>query len=327
MRRIIIGIHGLSNKPPEGLLKMWWKNAIREGLRAIGHPRIFFRFELVYWANFFYPASLNPKETDKKNELYMEDPYSPAKEVRKGEARHIREKVLNYVDKQLNRLFLNDDMTINFLSISDFIIHHFFSDLENYYSKTCIDSDNQSKPAKEVIRNQMAKVLKKYRRRKILLIAHSMGTIISYDVLSHCVPKVKIDTFITIGSPLGIPIVISKIIHEQREFSGKNISTAKVPVNIKRNWYNFSDLRDKVAIYYSLSDKFEKNVNNIETIDKIVYNNFEDNPHKSYGYLRAPEVAEVIHEFLTHRKTRFSLWVSGKINRFFAKIIGVDYEP
>ena len=158
------------------------------------------------------------------------------------------------------------------------------------------------------------------------MIAHSIGTIISYDVLSNCVPKVKIDTFVTIGSPLGIPIIISKIIHEQREFSGKDITKVKTPENIKRNWYNFSDLRDKVAIYYRLSENFEKSTNNIETIDKIVHNNFEKNPHKSYGYLRAPEVADVIHEFLTHRKTKLSLWISGKINRFFAKMVGVDYE-
>ena len=46
MRKIIIGIHGLGNKPPEDLLKIWWKKAIREGLKAIGHPRYFFKFEL-----------------------------------------------------------------------------------------------------------------------------------------------------------------------------------------------------------------------------------------------------------------------------------------
>ena len=326
MRKIIIGIHGLGNKPPEDLLKVWWKNSIREGLKTIGLPRLLFKFELVYWANFCHFQGLNPRETDKKSPYYIEDPYIPSKDVRKGEVSKMREKVLTYIDRQLNKLFLNKDMSINYSSISDFIIHHFFCDLESYYSKKCLDENNEEKPVKEVIRNQLAKVLKKYRRREILLIAHSMGTIISYDVLSHCIPKVKIDTFITIGSPLGIPIVTSKIIHEQRELSDENITVPKIPENIKRNWYNFSDLRDKVAIYYRLSDNFEPNSKNIKTIDKIIYNNFEKNPHKSYGYLRAPEVAEVVHEFLTYRKTRFSLWITGKIDKFLAKIAGIDYE-
>ena len=49
MRKVIIGIHGLGNKPPKALLKIWWKKAIREGLKAIGHSRFFVKFELIYY--------------------------------------------------------------------------------------------------------------------------------------------------------------------------------------------------------------------------------------------------------------------------------------
>ena len=68
-----------------------------------------------------------------------------------------------------------------------------------------------------------------------------------------------------------------------------------------RNWYNFSDLEDKVAINYNLGDDYEENSNRVRAIDKIVYNNYEyqgeRNPHKSYGYLRTLELAQVIHDF------------------------------
>ena len=31
MAKVIIGIHGLANKPTEKLLKDWWKSSIKEG--------------------------------------------------------------------------------------------------------------------------------------------------------------------------------------------------------------------------------------------------------------------------------------------------------
>jgi hypothetical protein len=327
MKKIVIAIHGLGNKPPKELLKIWWQRAIYEGIKSIGHPEISFKFELAYWANFFYPELLNPKSTKKRDRLYIDDPYTPADNVPKAELDLSRQKLLDYINKQLNKLFLNDDMSINYSSISDFIIHHLFSELEGYYSKKCLDEKRVERPAKDILRDQLVTLLKKYRKRKILLIAHSMGTIIAYDVLTQCVPDIKIDTFITIGSPLGIPIIISKIIYEQRKFSGENITRVKCPENIKRGWYNFSDLRDKVAIYYCLASNFEKNTNNVAVIDKIVYNDFSGNPHKSYGYLRSPEVAEIIHQFLIHDKSKFTLWINKKVKKMINKIYGADYEP
>ena len=59
--------------------------------------------------------------------------------------------------------------------------------------------------------SQLANALKKHRRKKILLIGHSMGSIIAYDVLTQYATMVPVDTFVTIGSPLGIPVIKSKI--------------------------------------------------------------------------------------------------------------------
>ena len=36
MAKIIIGIHGLSNKPAEPTLTAWWLAAINDGLRGAG---------------------------------------------------------------------------------------------------------------------------------------------------------------------------------------------------------------------------------------------------------------------------------------------------
>jgi hypothetical protein len=67
MSKIIIGIHGLGNKPPKDLCEKWWKKSLREGLNSIGRKYFNFNFELVYWADILHPTPLNPNEKKKNN--------------------------------------------------------------------------------------------------------------------------------------------------------------------------------------------------------------------------------------------------------------------
>ena len=102
-----------------------------------------------------------------------------------------------------------------------------------------------------------------------MLIAHSMGSIIAYDVLTQNESDIEIDTLVTIGSPLGIPVIMKKIMAEQKielDESGK----LRTPDNICNKWYNFSDLDDKVALSYDLADDYGSNINQVQPIDQIV---------------------------------------------------------
>ena len=76
MKKIIIGIHGLKNKPPRKILESWWKKSILEGFQNHGLPKLDFQFELVYWADLEYSKSLDPKVTDPKDPLFIEHPYA-----------------------------------------------------------------------------------------------------------------------------------------------------------------------------------------------------------------------------------------------------------
>jgi hypothetical protein len=63
---VIIGIHGLANKPPADEKKGWWKSALIEGLkRNCGKTTDELSFDFVYWADLRYnpPISLemNPE--------------------------------------------------------------------------------------------------------------------------------------------------------------------------------------------------------------------------------------------------------------------------
>jgi hypothetical protein len=313
MSKIIIGIHGLGNKPPEKTLDVWWKAALREGLMRVDSSRRFFNFEMAYWASYLHPEPLNPRIKDKKNPLYIEDPYirAPRDSVIEipGELRH---KIVDYLDRQLEKIFLNDDFSINYAAVTDFIIHHFFSDLETYYNDHCVIQSRSDCLAKDVIRNDLADMLKKHRRKKIMLVAHSMGSIIAYDVLTQYVSDIEIDTFITLGSPLGSPVIKSKIAAEQKN-SHPRASDLKTPENIKNYWYNFSDIKDKIVINARLSDDFAPNSRAVRPIDHIVVNDYaykdEANPHKAFGYLRTPELSQIIRLFLGTRRDTPLGWI------------------
>lgn len=56
MAKVIIGIHGLGNKPPGQLLEKWWKMSMIEGLKLNGHNKRLPRFELVYWADVIHSS-------------------------------------------------------------------------------------------------------------------------------------------------------------------------------------------------------------------------------------------------------------------------------
>jgi hypothetical protein len=138
-----------------------------------------------------------------------------------------------------------------------------------------------------------------------------MGSIISFDVLTGSANGIDIDTFVTIGSPLGIPVVMEKIAAE-RKIDLKKEKKLSVPEKVTRRWHNFSDLHDKVAFNYNLADDYRANSKQVIPVDTVVYNDYEidgeRNPHKSYGYLRAPELSRVVLDFLTRDTSDFAIW-------------------
>jgi len=182
-----------------------------------------------------------------------------------------------------------------------------------YYSGENLKESNIL--VRDAIRERLYKVLKKFQGHSIMLIAHSMGSIISYDVLKNHENDIAIDTFVTIGSPLGLPIITGKIIKEQG-----GISTLTVPNNINNDWYNFSDLEDKVAINYDLADDYAPSLSGVKITDFEIYNNYEvngiRNPHKVYGYLRTPQLADKMDEFLMTGKNKISTWLIRKTNKY-----------
>ncbi len=301
MANVIIGIHGLGNKPPRQLLEHWWNLSMVEGLENNGHKTTLPRFEMVYWADILHDRPMDEEETNPESPYFMDEKYEKGKSLQGTEDYNLRMKVVDFLGRQLNRIFLNDDFSLNYSFITDTLLNKYFRDLEIYYSESSGPYDVSGRKAKEMIRERLLLALEKHKKDNIMLICHSMGTIIAFDVLTFMAPHIKINTLITIGSPLGLPVVVGKIVAEQKQnaMADKQIHT---PPGVCGNWYNFADINDNVALDYKLEDNFLENAHGVKPIDFLVRNNYESNgvpnPHKSYGYLRTPEFSTVLNDFV-----------------------------
>jgi len=305
MKQIIIGIHGLGNKTSAEQLKKWWMQSINEGLNNIGKSRTIIPFELVYWADIIHPKPLDVTITDKYNPLFEDEPYVKGESNERKNGSKVQSKILKYIEEELDKIFLNEDLTINFKGITDIIMRKYFVDLDIYYNENSLSPNNKDGFTKQKIQNRLLSILQKYKDYKILLIAHSMGSIIAFDVLSNHSENININTFISIGSALGLPVIVSRIFAEQKTKSQK-INKPITPNCISKSWFNMSDKYDKVAIDHTLADDFAPNIFGIGVLDISVYNNYEingkANPHKTYGYLRTPEIATIIDSFLEQER-------------------------
>lgn len=300
MAKVIIGIHGLGNKPSKDILESWWQAAMIEGLEKHGNSVDLPKFELVYWADILYEKPLDEHISDKEDPYFMDEKYLPGIADFKPEENSLRQKVLDFIEDQLDKLFLNQDLSVNYSGITDLVIHHYFKDLEAYYADECLDENNDRCLSRKLIRERLAATITKYEGEDIMLIAHSMGSIIAYDVLTFMIPDIDIHTFATIGSPLGFPVVQGKIAsewHTKRLVPPK----LKTPPGVKKRWVNLADLKDRIALIYDLSENYQPNYRGVVAEDFVVFNDYQSNhifnPHKSYGYLRTLEFAEILTKF------------------------------
>ncbi|HJN05585.1 MAG TPA: hypothetical protein QF480_03115 [Bacteroidales bacterium] len=322
MANVIIGIHGLGNKPPKKTLEKWWKLAMIEGLQTYNYHSTLPKFELVYWADIMYEELQSVAEKDEGSPLFLKEKYVVAPGDFPIENHNTRKKIVDFLGKQLNSIFLNKDLSLNYSFIADAIVSKFFKDLEIYYTEDCPDDDDRLCKAQDLIKNRLIQVLKKYKSDRIMLISHSMGSIVAFDVLSFHALNTPVHTFITTGSPLGLPVVISKIAAEKKQ-KLPDENTMLTPPNVTKNWYNFSDILDRVAFNYKLTDDFMENKYRVIPIDFLVVNNYEingkRNPHKSYGYLRTPEFSNILNDFIQTEK----LTLKQKVFRSIIQIVTV----
>ena len=327
-KTFIIGIHGLSNKPPRGVLERWWRLSLSEGLHRHFNRLPFFDFRLVYWADYLNPQPIDPNEKNPEHPLYASEPYHTApEETVEAESGHdTPQPFKKKMKSQITRMLLSDSFTHAFPAVTESVMKKRFREIELYYSSDEVGKARAT--AQEDLRAILSEALNKYRRRRIVLVAHSMGSLIACDVLYSL--NFEIDTFITMGSPLGIPLIVDKIREEQGDAvtssgeHGVRHKKIKSPEAVANAWYNIYDPRDELACQHKLGDMFTYNSVGIVPQDIAITNDYRIgervNPHKIYGYLRCREVSDILFQLITANKSERRLRVENGISNILFKL-------
>lgn len=307
--KIIIGIHGLGNKPPKTKLENWWKQAITDGLRFNNYPENKFDFDFVYWADILHPEPIDVELENKSKQLFTEiytsEDYTSLKENLSYISR-----AKEYLEKYYGKFIVNEVLSLKYPTLTELFMYLHLKDLKTYFSLSSVPYNGKEIQAKEAIINRFLNCLNKHKDKKILLIAHSMGSIIVHDALTDYLPEARIDTYITIGSPLGQKYVINKYkLESEQNLKNKFV----VPEQILNKWLNLSDQEDQVALNHEQTTLYKINSSKVKIEDQIVRNLFSNegvkNPHKSYGYLRTPELSIIVNDFLIQKPTGIFEWI------------------
>lgn len=275
---IIIGIHGLSNKPKKNQLAEWWEQAIREGLGVDRNiPRDAINFHSVYWADVTNPGG--PQDPVPKDDAYKEAAPGEIKRYKDSWIDYLRAQTLDVIGDAVDAMKELFGMT----ATANEVLEKKLPDLHLYYT---------DKAVRDELRGRLSKVVTDNKGKRIMVVAHSMGSIIAYDVLREIGrgdPDCMVDHFVTIGSPLGLPHVKYKILKES--------PLIRTPSIVKK-WTNLADRRDPVAVDIYLKDDYAENRAGVRVRDDLIMNDWGGIHHKSYGYLRCPEFTDLVRAFI-----------------------------
>lgn len=113
-----------------------------------------------------------------------------------------------------------------------------------------------------------------------IVVGHSLGSVVGYNVLHQTPPGVVVKRYVTVGSPLGVHAVNRRL---------------KQPLSMPpavADWYNAMDERDVVALRDLTGQVFHGVTPRIRNHTGV--RNHTDNRHGIIGYLDDPRVAREI---------------------------------
>ena len=114
-----------------------------------------------------------------------------------------------------------------------------------------------------------------------IIVSHSLGTVIAYNLLQQLNAEYCIQRFITLGSPLAFKVIQSKLMQPITR-----------PTSLNGDWHNFYSPDDFLTTFPLINEPFNFNPEIINTS----ISTFVNSPHKITGYLQHPAVIQNILE-------------------------------
>lgn len=143
----------------------------------------------------------------------------------------------------------------------------------------------------------------------VMLISHSMGCMVAYDVLWKFsrmseykqLWQRRVQVWLTIGNPLGEPSVLNGLYDSNEPEDGR------YPTNVNK-WININAVDDYIAHDQTIADDFRPMISR-QLVQELsdgpaIYNLWKDNkgrcnPHNLFGYLNHPDVASQVARWIS----------------------------
>jgi hypothetical protein len=160
--------------------------------------------------------------------------------------------------------------------VNKFLIKLFVRDVSLYLTNTGFRSQVAERVAHTI----------QQQNQEVAIIAHSLGTVVAYDVLSR-MPDVKVSHFVSIGSPLGLKSIRKVITAGLTEL---------FPPNLK-SWTNIYNRKDMVSAVRELAGLYPS-LDNRSIVDSDIGEGNWADAHSIEVYLQSKVAAKTIKKLL-----------------------------
>ena len=286
---LILYVPGLRPKPPPATHRNELLRCMTEGIRRIDREvasqirEAGRAFDIVGWTYDFYGEHRDVELDRPSIEQVLRQPAASPVDI--AEARTLKRRAVRWLYRAAEHLpFLIPQ-------VADENMQLHLRDLRRYVTN---DADIAN-----ATRRQLKMPLRAAWKsgRPVLLIGHSMGSVIAYDTLWQMSRESREEgrvDLLTLGSPLGQRYI-------QRGLEGRNESGARrYPDNIRR-WVNIAAVGEMTAVDMAVRNDFSNMIalgltQDIEDIEVYNYFRFHGvlNVHSEYGYLVNEATARVI---------------------------------
>lgn len=287
---LIVYIPGLKPKPEPGAHRRELFRCLLEGIRrldpetakALGDSDDV--FEIVSWTHDFYGEHLDISLDQQDIDSLLNQ--RQASDSDRAIATSWQRRLLRWMFRTADFL----PFTIPRIATEELELH--LRDLNRYVQNRNGAADAARGKLKTVLNNAAAA------ERPILLLAHSMGSVIAYDALwqlsQETGPGTRIHLLVTMGSPLGQKLIQRRLLSSKEQRFPQNIG----------NWINLAAIGELTAIDMTLKSDFGEMVDLglvADIDDRAIYNYYHMhgtlNVHAEYGYLVNEVTASIVSDW------------------------------
>ncbi len=270
-------IHGLANKPPVEDLRRLWLEALAapvDGDEGFDLPAAGVTVSFVYWADLFYDVPMPVSEYESRgDELAL----SVTGDVSLPDSQWVRAMQSKFPDEFDEAPVEDDAAGYERVPLPGFVkrrlMRHFVREAHDYLFDVNGIRETIRRRAMEDLGSVPATT-------RHVLVGHSQGSFIAYDVLTGIAESKPVDGLLTLGSPLGIDEIQERLVWTRQD---------GYPKKLRGDWVNMYDAADVVArLDPVLANDFLRQ--GVEAVTDVNEQNYGVWRHAATKYFKGPKL-------------------------------------